>query len=200
MAEALQPGPLPVGSLGRRSLGWWGMLTAICTEASLFGYLLFSYLYFAVQLPRSWMPEPYPSLKFVLPITVVQLVSAATAWWAQGAIVKGRRGQAEAGLAATFLLGIAVLVLQYLDAMSKTFTIRSGAYGSLYFTISGFDAVHVAFGVGALLMVLIWTALGYFDGRRNGAIHITAIYWYFVTAVWIAVFICLYLTPYLGLG
>ena len=49
-AEALYRGePLPVGSKGRLSSGWWGMITVIGTEASLFAYLLFSYFYVGAQ-------------------------------------------------------------------------------------------------------------------------------------------------------
>ena len=45
---------LPVGSVHRQGVGWSGVLCLIATEASLFGYLIFSYCYFAVQMPPSW--------------------------------------------------------------------------------------------------------------------------------------------------
>ena len=44
----------PVGGIGHKSIGWWGMLCLIATEASLFAYLLFSYSIYAVQHDRSW--------------------------------------------------------------------------------------------------------------------------------------------------
>ena len=34
----------------RIGVGWWGLLCVVLTEGALFGYLLFSYLYYAVQL------------------------------------------------------------------------------------------------------------------------------------------------------
>ena len=50
--------PLPIGSKGRLSSGWWGMIAVIATEASLFAYLLFSYYYFAIQPHAApWPPE-----------------------------------------------------------------------------------------------------------------------------------------------
>jgi heme/copper-type cytochrome/quinol oxidase subunit 3 len=47
-----------------------------------------------------------------------------------------------------------------------------------------------------LLMVLIWAALGYFDRVRHVPIAVTAVYWYFVAAIWIGVFFTLTCTPY----
>ena len=45
---------LPVGSAGVRTTGWLGCLMLIATEASLFGYLIFAYLYLAVQNTQHW--------------------------------------------------------------------------------------------------------------------------------------------------
>lgn len=49
--------PLPVGSEGKLSGGWWGVLALIVTEGSLFGYLLFAYFYLASQTEQDWPPE-----------------------------------------------------------------------------------------------------------------------------------------------
>ena len=44
MAEVISlDKPLPVGSAGKRSGGWWGVVSLIVTEGSLFAYLLFTY-------------------------------------------------------------------------------------------------------------------------------------------------------------
>ena len=61
---AIHSDPLPVGSLGRRAGGWYGMLAVIMTEGALFAYLLFSYYYFAVQYGREFLPPELP--KFLL--------------------------------------------------------------------------------------------------------------------------------------
>ena len=63
--------PLPVGSTDGREMGWWGMMTVIATEASLFGYLLFGYYYFAAQFGRAWLPDELPEFRLSLPNTVI---------------------------------------------------------------------------------------------------------------------------------
>ena len=61
-------------------------------------------------------------------------------------------------------------------------------YGSLYFTITGFHMAHVVVGLIVLLLLLLWTALGYFDERRCAALTIGGLYWHFVDVVWLFIF------------
>ena len=188
---------LPVGGIGRKGVGWWGLLTVIVTEGALFGYLLFSYLYFAIQLDPSWLPE-LPSLGLSLPNTVVLLASSGTAWWAEKGIRRGARRQLLAGLTLSILLGMAFLGIQLVEWHNQHFSLSSSSYGSFFYTITGFHMMHVAVGVVMLLMVLLWSSLGYFDARRHTPVLIVIAYWHFVDAVWIAVFATLYITPRLG--
>ena len=58
---------------------------------------------------------------------------------------------------------------------------------------------HVVVGVIMLWALFVWSAMGYFNRVRYAHIHIGALYWHFVDAVWIAVFFTFYITPYLGL-
>jgi cytochrome c oxidase subunit 3 len=187
---------LPVGAAGRNSVGWWGVLCLIATEGSLFAYLLFSYYYMAVQHGPAWSPEPYPSLVLAGPNTLVLLASSGAVWWGEAGVKHGRRGQHLAGLAIGILLGIAFVLVQLVEWRTKTYGLATSAYGSLYFTITGFHMVHVVVGVVILSMVLLWSMLGYFSPRHHARVTVAAIYWHFVDAVWICVFFTFYLSPY----
>jgi cytochrome c oxidase subunit 3 len=90
--------------------------------------------------------------------------------------------------------------LQLFEWSHKPFTLAANVYGSLFFTITGFHMVHVVVGLLMLLVLLVWSFMGYFDQRRHSALSIGAIYWHFVTAVWLAVFATLYLSPYAGVS
>lgn len=187
---------LPVGARGRNSVGWWGMLCLIATEASLFGYLLFSYYYLAVQRGPAWAPETHPTLRLSGPNTIILLLSSVAAWWGERGVKAGRRGQHLIGLALAILLGVVFLVIQGFEWKAKSFTLQSGSYGSLFFTVTGFHMAHVIAGVLILIAVFIWSALGYFNVRRHAPVSIAAVYWHFVDAVWLAVFATFYLSPY----
>ena len=186
---------VPVGGVGRRSLGWWGLATLIATEAALFAYLLFAYYYILVQVGPSWFPEHAPSLKLALPNTVVLLVSSATVAWAEHSVRVGARGRAVAGIVLTLLLGALFVAVQAFEWKAKPYTMQSGSYGSLYFTITGFHMAHVAAGLIVLMLVLIWTLAGYLDEKRNVPLLIASAYWHFVDIVWLAVFFTFYIVP-----
>lgn len=186
---------VPVGGVGRRSMGWWGLVTLIATEGALFAYLLFAHYYLLVQFGPSWLAEHSPSLKLALPNTIVLLVSSATVWFAERSMRRGARGAALGGLALTFVLGLAFLIVQLFEWKAKPFTMQSGSYGSLYYTTTGFHMAHVAAGLIALLLVFVWCLAGYLDERRNVPLLIGAAYWHFVDAVWLTVFFTFYLLP-----
>lgn len=197
MSEAILKRPLPVGAIDTRASGWWAMIFVVCTEGALFGYLLFSYYYFAVQAHSIgyFPPGGPPSLTLALPDTVILLLSSVAVSWAQLNVKHNDKRHLVMGLGIGAILGIVFLVVQYFEWAQKQFTISSHPYGSLYFTITGFHMVHVAVGVIALLTLALWSGMGYFNCVRYAHIHIGALYWHFVDAVWLAVFFTFYITP-----
>jgi heme/copper-type cytochrome/quinol oxidase subunit 3 len=198
LVEDVRGRSLPVGSIGHHATGWWAMLGGVVTEAALFGYLLFSYYYVAVQ-PRAepWPPE-MPHFALALPNTIVLLVSSATIWYGLRGARRGSVPEQLIGIAASIVLGIIFLVVQFFEWRAKPFSIHSSAYGSLYFTVTGFHMAHVAVGLLMLLAVLIWCWRGYFGPHRHSYVSIAAIYWHFVDVVWLTVFFTFYITPYLA--
>jgi heme/copper-type cytochrome/quinol oxidase subunit 3 len=191
---------LPVGSIGRSSNGWWAMLFVILTEGALFLYLLFAYYYLAVQPHAEWPPGGPPSMRLALPNTFVLIASSVAVWWGEQGIRRGNNIQLCAGVALSLILGATFVGVQLLEWHNKPFSLSSSTYSSLYFTITGFHMAHVAVGLLMLGALLLWSVLGLFDRWRHAPISIGAIYWHFVDAVWIAVFLTFYATPYLGLG
>lgn len=193
----LGPEPLAVGPVGRSSLGWWGLLCFIATEASLFAYLFFAYFYFAVQLGDNWMSSGRPSFRFSLPAVIVLIISAVPAWWSERSVRRGVRRDLLLGMLVTFLLGLVFIALQLVEWGSKSFTMHGSEYGSVFFIITGFHLAHLAAGELAWLGLLAWSGLNYFGARRTAPVLIGAAYWYFVVAVGVVMFLILYVTPYL---
>ena len=195
-SEVLYRGePLPVGSKGRLSSGWWGMIAIIGTEASLFGYLLFSYFYVGAQTVSQWPPKGPPPLKLAIAGSILLILGSVTMWWGEKGVRAGKNGQLLFGLGASILLAVGFVVLEGVEWSRKTFTLTSDAYGSLYFTITGFHLLHVIVGALMLTMLFVWGLLGYFGARRHSTVSIAVLYWHFVTIVWIAVFLTFYIAP-----
>ncbi len=197
--EQIRIGRMSVGTVvGGKSSGWWGMMTLILTEGFLFLYLLFSYYYFAVTHGRAWMPHQLPSFKLSGPNTVILLLSSVAAWYGESGIRRGNAVRATVGLLLAIVLGATFMGVQLKEWADKPFTLSSDAYGSMYFTITGFHMAHVAAGLLILFALAVWSALGYFDRQRFAPVTIGTYYWHFVDAVWLAVFFTFYITPYLS--
>jgi cytochrome c oxidase subunit 3 len=197
MSEIMQEiRPLPVGSAGKRAGGWWGMWVLIVTEASLFGYLLFSYFYLASQTPQHWPPEGLPQMGIPVLNTAILLASSAFVWAGERCIRRNRLHCSLAAMTTAILLGAGFVMIQFGEWDKKSFDMTTNLYDSLYFMITGFHLLHVVVGLVILLLLLLWTGLGYFDHRRYSAMSIGGLYWHFVDAVWLFVFSALYLSPY----
>jgi len=198
MSEAIQSAQaLPVGSEGKRSGGWWGVLALIVTEGSLFGYLLFTYFYLAAQSEQHWPPDGLPVLLMPGVNTLILLASSVFVWACERCIQRRLMRWSLASMALALMLGIGFVVIQLNEWSKLGYDMTSNLYGSLYFTITGFHMLHVIAGLVILMVLLLWLALGYFDHRRYAAVTIGGLYWHFVDAVWLFVFTTLYLTPYL---
>jgi heme/copper-type cytochrome/quinol oxidase subunit 3 len=181
-----------------RAPGFWGMMLLIATEASLFGYLLFSYFYLGLMATGPWPPDGPPSLKLVLPNTAILLVSSGTMYWAERGIKRGNTARLRIGLLVTLLLGVVFLVIQGIEYSKKRFTPMTSAYGSLFFTITGFHGAHVAVGLLMIAVIAARAFLGHFREGRHEAVTNVSWYWHFVDVVWLCVFTSLYLSPYFG--
>lgn len=202
MAETVtaRPDALPVGPTEERGVGWNGMLTLIASEAALFLYLLFAYFYIGASAPAPWVEEARPSLMLAGPNTAILLLSSVCMAWGERGIRRGAKGTAMAGSGIAFLLGALFATIQLFEWKAKTYGLGTSSYASLYFVTTGFHMAHVLVGLVVLLLVFLWTWLGYFSPERRIAYTNGAYYWHFVDAVWLFVFATYYLTPYLGFG
>lgn len=195
MAEArLARDSLPVNGTGRLSTGWWGMLCLIATEAILFAYLIFSYAYLGVQTGGTWPPGGAPALRLALPNTILLLASSVVLEVGSRRYKSGRDSSTVPVLLVTAAMGAAFVAIQLREWTNKGFGLTDSSYSSIYFTLTGFHLAHVVAGILALLVLAIWGS----QGRLvRGGLHLQLgrMYWHFVDAVWLVVFITIYLVP-----
>ncbi len=180
---------------GAAAGGRWAMRLLVLTEACFFASLLFSYWYLASIAPRWPPPGRQAALTIALPNTLILLASSGTLLWGEAGIRRGDRRRLQHGLLATFVLGAVFIALQGLEYSRQHFTLQSGVYGSLFFTITGFHGAHVIVGLLMNLVVQGWLWRGAFNQERHGFVSNVALYWHFVDVVWLFVFTCLYILP-----
>jgi cytochrome c oxidase subunit III len=203
LGETGMPGELlPQRYSGPRAFGWWGMVGLIGTEAMLFALLIACYFYLRFRNGATWPPNgiPDPKLEVPLIMTAILWSSSIPVHRADRAIREGDVSRLKRGLAAGFALGATFLIITFAVEWPDThdeFGPTTNAYGSLFFTITGFHAAHVLVG----LLISTWVQArawqGAFDASRHLSVQNFAMYWHFVDIVWAFVLATIYLSPQL---
>jgi cytochrome c oxidase subunit 3 len=180
------------------SLGWWGMVTLITTEAMVFLALLSSY--FFVRASSSRWPQgglPLPELTRSTIFTVVLLSSSIPIFIAESAVRRGRMRLVADALLVSFLLGAAFLGNTIYDYTHLEFSWKENAYASLVIAIVGLHAIHVLIGLCLSGAVQLKVRLGRVSFDDHDSVDLFSLYWHFVDVVWIFVFSSLFISPYI---
>ena len=166
-------------------------------------HMLWPNFQFAWPLLHSPDPVLYPAPKDIinpwgLPLlnTVLLVSSSVTLTLAHHALNKGQRGALKVWLGLTVLLGVAFLGFQaeeYIHAYQELgLTLGSGVYGATFFMLTGFHGAHVTIGTLILLVMLIRIVRGHFNAEHQFGFQAASWYWHFVDAVWVALFLFVY--------
>lgn len=203
LAAAQRPADLAVESPRGRPTGQWGMFLFVATEATLFACLLASYFYLQfTQGGPSWPPGGIEEPKLLKPLVMTALLvsSSGPMIWADYAIRRGRTRQMLVAIALTIGLAVGFLGFQVQEYAEKlqNFQWTTNAYGSLFYTITGFHGFHVVTGLVMLGYTWVAGALGKFTSGRHERVRIVSIYWHFVDVVWLFIVFSLYLSPHLS--
>ena len=113
-------------------------------------------------------------------------------WWGGWSIRRGKESGLLWGLLATVLLGSTFLGITFWEWTHEAFGPWTHAYGSIFYTLTGFHALHVFGGVMLMLALLARTVRHRFSAERSLAVEIGSLYWHFVDLVWVVVFISIF--------
>ena len=174
-----------------------GMAIALGAFAMMFGALFFIY---AGVRSRAlmWPPPGAPRLPVGLPALNTGVLLASSVAVARGvdALKRGRRRALPAWLGAGAALGAAFLGLQLLvfrDVWAAGLLPSTGTYGSVLYGLTALHAIHVAAGLVVILRLLVRALLGKYTEHDVIAVRLPAMFWHFVDAVWVLMFVSLYL-------
>jgi heme/copper-type cytochrome/quinol oxidase subunit 3 len=123
------------------------------------------------------------------------MIGSVAVAWADTGFRRNRPARVRIGLALAIALGVLFLALQGVEYSRERIAGTHDAYGSLFYTITGFHGAHVFVGLIMLAVVIVRALKGHFGEARHEAVSNVAMYWHFVDAVWLVVFTSLYVTP-----
>ena len=195
MVTQLSPYQVALANRTALSPGRWAMVWMIATEACLFAYLLFSNYYVASQSRAAWPPTGPLPLGLSAPDTIILILSSFAYRWGERGLTAGNTRRFKAGVRLAFLLGLIFIIIQGFEWSGMPFTPQTNAFGSFYYTTTGFHGAHVILGLLMLLAIQVWTARNKFSPERHLAVTLAGMYWHFVDIVWLFVFASFYLAP-----
>jgi len=137
-------------------------------------------------------------LSTALILTSSWTLENARAWLARK---NGRRYMRS--LTITMCVGVAFLASQVFalqELVTQGIYLRHNPHSSLFYVVTVVHGFHLLGGMGALCYLLV-RASNYppaviFDyQRQRGRFVVSALYWHFLTAIWLGIFLCLLLWP-----
>ncbi len=176
------------------SRGRAGMIALIATETAFFTIFVTAYVFY---IGKSLTP-PYPRdvLSYPLFNTVCLLSSSVTIALAARALRGGALRRFAILWFVTLALGVEFLIGTGLEWHRLIYrvglTIRTNLFGTTYYSLVGLHAVHVTIGSLAIALVMTLTLMGAVGEEHAERIELLSWYWHFVDAVWIVVFLTVY--------
>jgi cytochrome c oxidase subunit 3 len=169
-----------------------GMALFIGSWSMAFATLFLSFLVLRHREP-AWPPPglPLPSVALAGLGTLVLLASSVLV---SRALVRLRAGAsgftALWGAALALALGFAALqAWLWVDVWSLGLRPGSGNYAGLFYMLTWFHALHVVCGIAALLWVWAGALRGTIGPARLSPAVGSALFWHFVDAVWVVLFL-----------
>ena len=176
------------------SRGRVGMACMILTESALFTIFVVAYLYYVGKS----LSGPYPRDVLDIPVlaTIALLSSSITITLAVRALRAGQDGAFKLWWFITIALGAFFLGATAVEwgglIYDHNLTIWTNLFGTTYYTLVGFHAGHVTVGLLMLGLVLVLGLRGAVRAAHAERVEILSWYWHFVDAVWVVVFITVY--------
>jgi len=142
---------------------------------------------------------PYETVgPFWLPTinTALLLSSGVTLTLAHHALRASHRTKTIVWMIATLILGFAFVACQayeYHHAYTDlNLRFDSGAFGSLFYILTGFHGFHVIVGATMLTVITLRLMKGHFTAEHHFGFEGAAWYWHFVDVVWLGLYLYVY--------
>src|SRR5262245_59963163 len=176
------------------SRGPVGMACLIIGESAIFTIFVVAYLYYVGKSLSG--PTPREVLETPILFTVFLLSSSVTVHFAGRALERGARGAFVALWLATMTLGGAFLFGTgrewYRLIYEHGLTISTNLFGTTYYSLVGLHAFHVVVGLTLMVIVAVFALAGRVGREHSPRVGVLSLYWHFVDAVWVVVFIVVY--------
>jgi cytochrome c oxidase subunit 3 len=178
--------------MSKTSTGRLGLLITLGTESVFFVTLLVAYV--ALRDSVTWnVPQTLTRLTIPMVNTAILFVSTIVAYRSLSVIRRDNQTALQNNLLITLFLGLVFVAGQVYEFSHAGLKVNDPSFGGVFFTLMGFHALHVLAGVVFLALNYMRAKLGDFSATRYEAVELGVWFWYYVAAVWLLLFVALYL-------
>ena len=192
---ALDVSALPKFAFGHKGLIWWGTTGFMVIEGSMFVMALIVYFYLRLKVEQ-WPPSlPDPDIGFATANLLLILASCIPNAFAKKAAERFDLRSVRLWLVVLSVIGLIALVLRAFEYTQLNCRWDDNAYGSIVWLLLSLHTIHVATDVvdGGVLTALMF--IGPVTERRFVDVSENSLYWYFIVAWWIPIYLTIYFAP-----
>ncbi len=172
-----------------------GMILFITSEVIFLVSFFWCYFVVDFELGGVWPPKGIQRINpFRIPLlnTLILLSSGVLITWRHFSILNNDWFFRVVTLAATLILGVYFLYIQFEEYVDASYTFIRRGYGRIFFLATGFHGFHVLLGcfliVGSLIRIISLVC----DSFSHYNFEFSAWYWHFVDVVWLFLYIFIY--------
>ncbi len=99
------------------------------------------------------------------------------------------------GLVVMVALGLITVGIRFLEFNDLQFRWDDNAYAGIVWTTVGMHLLHLVTGTAENLLMTLWVWAKGLDDQHARDIRIGAVYWYWIVAIWIPLYLIIYFVP-----
>lgn len=197
----------------QREAATLGMWVFLATEVMFFGGMILGYIAYRNAYPAAFEAGSVHMLFVAGTLNTALLITASL--FVALAVHAARQGQRKFlvwCLSISMFLGICFLAVKgyeyyehYLDHEAPTRSFQwegpdprhAEMFFVLYFTLTGFHALHMVIGVSILAVIIYFAQKGRYTPEYHNPVENAALYWHFVDVVWIFLYPMFYLVGHM---
>jgi cytochrome c oxidase subunit III len=188
---------LPRTVFGNRSIMWWGTVGFIMIEGSTLFICVVSYFYLRRNF-ATWPPQHIflPSLLFPTIQAALMLLSIIPMRGVDRASKRLDLPAVRSGMVICSVLIVIMCVLRALEFSALKVRWDTTAYGSVAWATLVAHGTLLLLETAETLAITVLLFQPNVEDRDLSGVSDNALYWYFLTGVWIPLYVMVFLTPY----
>ena len=196
--RVLDVSALEEGAADSRALLWWGNLSMMAIEGTMFAMLVGTYLYLRTA-NLDWPPSTVIKPDLTLPTVnlLIMIVSCIPMLMADLAAKRGNVTIVRLGFATCVVAGVAILTIRSMIVANIGFKWSDHAYGSVIWTILGMHTFHTVAATSEAALLLVYTLFRPAMKKTFLDFRCTAVYWYFIVIMWLPFYFIVYIAPFM---